>query len=125
VGSTAQLNLTEVGEYSLVLTTENGCQIESNIMVTSLSTGDYSVSRSPLTIFPNPASESVTIDLEGYSASANTLAIYSIDGRLIRSVRTNSNRLEVNLSDYAKGAYILNLLDISGNSIAQSKLIRQ
>jgi len=125
VGSAAQLNLTEVGEYSLVLTTENGCQIESNIMVTSLSTGDYSVSRSPLTIFPNPASESVTIDLEGYSASANTLAIYSIDGRLIRSVRTNSNRLEVNLSDYAKGAYILNLLDISGNSIAQSKLIRQ
>lgn len=86
---------------------------------------DDIVRRDPLTIFPNPASESVTLDMKGYLASAHSLAICSIDGRLIRLVRINSTRLELYLSDFAKGVYILNLLDVSGNSIAQSKLIKQ
>jgi glucose/arabinose dehydrogenase len=125
VGTGLNLEVDELGLYTLVVTTGNStCQVESTIDVTSLSTGDYSVSRNPLTIFPNPANESVTIDLEGYTNDAHSLAIYSIDGRLIRSVRVNSNRLGLNLTGYEKGAYILNLLDVSGNSIAQSKLIR-
>jgi hypothetical protein len=126
VGSSAELEMSELGEYTLVVTTGNStCQVESTIEVTSLSTGDYSVARNPLAIFPNPAQESVMIDLERYSAEAHSLAIYSIDGRLIHLLRVNTNRVELDLSDYANGAYILNLLDISGNSIAQSKLVRQ
>jgi len=126
VGSSAELEMSEVGEYTLVVTTTNSsCQVESTIEITSLKTGDYSVAKNPLTIFPNPAQESVSIDLERYSAEAHSLAIYSIDGRLIYLLRVNANRLELNLSDYASGVYILNLLDNSGNSIAQSKLIRQ
>ncbi|MGB6037251.1 MAG: PQQ-dependent sugar dehydrogenase, partial [Cryomorphaceae bacterium] len=125
VGTTEELELSEVGAYTLILTTENGCQIESSIGVTSLSTEDYSVARNLLTIFPNPAGEFLTIDMEGYSADAHSLAIYSIDGRLIHLERVNTNRLELDLTDFAKGTYLLNLLDVSGNSIAQSKLIRE
>ncbi|HKL39080.1 MAG TPA: PKD domain-containing protein [Cryomorphaceae bacterium] len=78
-----------------------------------------------LHVFPNPANESITIDLESYNTEAYSLAIYSIDGRLIHSLRENTNLIVLNLSDYSNGAYILNLLDNSGNPIAQSKLIIQ
>ncbi len=124
-GSAAELELTEVGEYTLVITNENGCQIESTFEVTSLSNGDYSITRNPLIVYPNPAQESVIIDLDNYSSDAHSLAIYSLDGRLVRVDRLNTDRLELNLTDLAKGSYILNLLDDSGNAIAQSKLIRQ
>lgn len=126
VGTTQDLEVFSNGEYTLLLVTSNSpSQIESIYEVNSLSTADYAIAKNPLTVFPNPAQGSAIIDLERYSANAHTLAIYSIDGRLIDNHRVNTNRIELDLRAYTKGAYILNLFDASGNSIAQSKLIRQ
>ncbi|HKL39079.1 MAG TPA: PQQ-dependent sugar dehydrogenase, partial [Cryomorphaceae bacterium] len=126
IGTGPTLEVDELGVYTLVVTTSNGiCQVESSFEVTSLGMGDYSSSRNSLTVFPNPAQESITVDLESYSRAAHSLAIYTVDGRLVHAYRVNSDRLELDLNKYVKGVFVLNLLDRSGNSIAQSKLIKQ
>jgi len=125
IGNPANMLISETGEYTLVITTASGCTIESDITVTSLSVDDTYSHTDKLEVFPNPAHESVAINLERYRAEAHLLMVYSVDGRLIHSERVNTSRVELNLNDYVSGVYILNLLDKSGNSIAQSKLIKQ
>lgn len=125
VGTTAQIELTEAGEYTLIVTTGvSTCQVTSVFVASSLSTRNLSAVKNLLNVFPNPAQESVAVNIEEYSAEAHSLAVYAIDGRLIQSLRVNSTVVNLDLSEFKVGSYILLLLDTNGTSIAQAKLIR-
>jgi glucose/arabinose dehydrogenase len=124
VGTENELEISETGEYTLIIDTENGCQIEASIDVVSLSADFFENSKNLLKIFPNPAMESITVDRGDYR-NAHNLNIVTIDGRLVRSFLVNSNLLEIDLNSLDNGVYILDLRDETGNSIAQSKMIKQ
>jgi len=125
IGNPAMIQISETGEYTLVITTASGCTIETSSEITSLSSTDFNSGSENLKVYPNPAEEFVFIELDPYGSEARSLAVYSIDGRLIQARVINSNRMELDLSDYANGVYIIHLLDMSGHSLAKSKLIRQ
>ena len=73
-----------------------------NNSCSSLNTGIVEVMNSNLTIYPNPTSDQITIDIKGYSGVVN-FAVYDLQGKLLE---TTTNTI-VSLKKHAKGIYVL------------------
>ncbi len=94
------------GEYYAVITNDFGCSSPpSNIIsITNLSKENLEIS--DLKIYPNPASELVTITgLPGFEGVE--LAIYNISGICIMQNTTTSKEVQINIKYLKAGAYTL------------------
>lgn len=69
-------------------------------------------------VFPNPTSDILTIESDTYLQSIQ-VAIFSLDGRALRREKrtVQSNQMQVDFTDFAKGYYLLELGDESGSSV--------
>ncbi len=81
-----------------------------------------------LTLAPNPAVSIVKINLEGY-ASNITIQLRSIEGKLLKEQKTVASQakftqLQLDVSMYAGGAYLITVFDEKGN-VRTAKLIIQ
>jgi len=123
-GDFPSVQVEETGTYTLLLTLEgSNCPIEYSIDVTSLATNEPEIIS--LELFPNPTSGSIVIDLgQDFSIESN-LRIISLDGRVVEETRVQSERLELDLSGVAKGIYLVQLSDNSGNLIGISKVVKE
>ena len=73
-----------------------------------------------LLIYPNPANEQVTLELE--EAATATVRIFDANGRVVRNVITNNGlRIVVNTADLQAGMYYVEALQ--GNDRYIQKLI--
>lgn len=73
----------------------------------------------PMSVFPNPANESVRINYSLPSASDVTMNMTALDGRLVRSENlgsqvSGSNSTTVDVSDFAAGVYLVTLQTETG-----------
>ncbi|MFN0276171.1 MAG: PKD domain-containing protein [Chitinophagales bacterium] len=79
-----------------------------------------------LSIYPNPASDAITIAVEGYAGNA-TLRITDLTGRIILSKEINLQPgitdLQLNISNIPAGAYILEIRCANGSLQSQKLLI--
>lgn len=72
-------------------------------------------------LFPNPASESVTLDYRSTSIKATAFTIYNAIGQVLRSEQLHSNLQQIDVSELASGIYTVELS--SAGTIHQQKLI--
>lgn len=68
-----------------------------------------------LKIYPNPASDHITVE----ATAGSTVALYDISGRLIEKKNSDGNQLIFNLEQLHKGVYILN------NGYTTTKVIKK
>ncbi|MFH2095733.1 MAG: T9SS type A sorting domain-containing protein, partial [Bacteroidota bacterium] len=61
----------------------------------------------PLSIYPNPASETVTIEFPNPENEPYTISITDITGKQIQSCRVNNAELSVDIRKYASGIYFI------------------
>ena len=71
-------------------------------------------------IYPNPASGKATIEMLDITG-LYTLTITNIMGQVLTSMNGNTNRVELNFSNYAPGIYIVNIR--TANAVTSQKLI--
>ncbi len=83
----------------------NSCMMGGNSNVADLS--------SEVSIAPVPAVESFTVRLAG--STATQVSIMSIDGRVVRSMNTNSSTVEMNCSGL-NGVYLVSIVDQMGRT---------
>lgn len=77
-----------------------------------------------LNIFPNPTSDVLTITSDLLSAETS-VAIYNVDGRLVKSVKAaNNDQISVNISELTAGSYIATIID-NGQVVSASKFNKQ
>lgn len=111
-GATSQTyTITSGGEYYCVVT-ENGCSGTSNIITSTL--GNENMMEEETHIYPNPASEALTIELRLPAPQSIHYVIMDMQGRVLVSSTEQFqfgglNYLLVNLGDMANGTYILQL----------------
>lgn len=60
-------------------------------------------------LYPNPASDFVTLTIDNKNNSALTLDIYSITGELVRTEMPKQNQQQVNVSDLSNGIFLIEL----------------
>jgi hypothetical protein len=75
-------------------------------------------------IYPNPAYETVTIEIPGYSGRNYRLKVSTLMGEIIDDKLLYSDNSTFSISKYSRGMYILKLFD-EGRLIGQQKLIKQ
>ncbi len=83
-------------------------------------------STSRLLIYPNPARESFTIEIDNYQANESIIYIYDIHGKMITNstIAKNENLTQINVKDWKKGLYIIKLYDKNG-TVAYGKVMIQ
>lgn len=91
----------------------NGKIVEQSIVVdattTTLGTGDFT--KLKLAIYPNPVSEILNIQTEDEVLS---VTVYDILGK---SINTSVNNNQINVSDFIKGMYIINVTTDKANYV--------
>ena len=88
----------------LYVTNENKFYYEQS----TTSTGIYENSNSFFSVFPNPASDQISIEANEY-LMGNEFAIYNSIGKSVRKGSITSKKTVVNLNDLPNGIYILSI----------------
>jgi len=101
-----------LGNYAVQITTDYGCSESSQVYI--LSTEVYEIGNAPIfTVYPNPASETVFIELEQGRLNGASLSIYDLQGRLIVTKSLNQiafgQRIQLNINDLNSGSYIVEI----------------
>ena len=103
-------------EYEFYVQTKCGDDIYSNVtgrtsfVTLSSSQGIYDVESGTLTLFPNPASSNVTVTVSGFDQAAPggiVVEIVDLNGKRISELRTQNSELQIDLSQFAQGAYFV------------------
>ncbi|HLA55887.1 MAG TPA: T9SS type A sorting domain-containing protein [Flavobacterium sp.] len=78
---------------------------------------------SKVTLYPNPATNSITIS-DASNSIDGVIEISDMSGRIVKSIRsTVVNNLTINISELTSGSYILKLQ--SENGVSTKKLLKQ
>ncbi len=70
-------------------------------------------------VYPNPTADLITIDRLPGNAE---IRIFSTEGKLVKTLQTNANRTEIDLSDLTKGLYSVQM--IHGNSVHHQQIVK-
>lgn len=121
-GPNATHTYTAAGTYTVTLTAGNpGCSdvVTAIVYVSSYGVGIHeNLLDATVSLFPNPAKDQLTIDLGGNKADEVT--IYSSVGtKVITLAAANRNKIQVDISSFAKGVYYTKVL--SGKDVAIKK----
>jgi len=74
-----------------------------------------------ISVYPNPASDNITVDLEKLQNKNAQISIYDVTGKLVRSYSTAGNRLSINRDGLQSGMYFISV--IADDKKYTSKLI--
>ena len=118
-GATGQsFTPTQNGDYTVEITDDNGCSNTSaDYAFDNTGVEDYDLLNS-IQLYPNPANEAITIDLG--QMSNISISIRAADGRLIENMNITSGKRLLDLSTYAPGIY---LIDLISNKISLTKRV--
>ena len=75
--------------------------VESSVAL-AIDRADVEVS---LSTYPNPASDQLTVDLNGFKA--NQISLFSASGQLVKTIQNPSRVSTIDLKDCSKGLYIV------------------
>jgi Concanavalin A-like lectin/glucanases superfamily/Secretion system C-terminal sorting domain len=95
---------TQSGTYTQVVPAANGCDSVITLNLELDFTGIQSHTNTSLQLYPNPVKDVMT--LVGLKGQAVSFAVYSVDGKLIKSGQTSG---VIQLEDLKKGNYILKI----------------
>lgn len=86
-------------------------------IVENLSVGKFDKVSSSLRVFPNPATEIVTV---GKSEEVRQVTLFDVSGKMIASSKENV----IDISNYSKGLYIAKVLFVNG-STSVGKIVKE
>lgn len=109
-----------LGNYSVSITTDYGCEVESEVYILSSGTEEFD---SFFRIYPNPCTDHIVLEAEnGYEFEQ--VRIFDISGKLVLERRNASlQNQRLNLSKLTDGLYVIELL--AGGRLYKSKFVKQ
>jgi hypothetical protein len=89
----------------------------------SLVCPDLGVSPLKIKLYPNPATETLGINIENNSSEVNTVSIYNLYGIKFSENNLNNSSLnfsqEINISSLMSGIYYLQIKNLDGEKITK------
>ena len=119
--------LTQAGNYTCEVTNAYGKTLISQIAVlmvndtSIIGTGIQDISdKNQLVLYPNPVYD--IIYLNNLPENSN-ITLFSIDGKLVKSLENNNNNNWINVNELQKGVYVLTVKSLKG--VWSSKFIKE
>jgi PKD repeat protein len=115
------------GNYNVVATDANGCEVEAVIFDVVAGISQLAVDNGQLAIFPNPVSESLTVIGYQLSGTSEKISIYNSIGEKVMEVTpvpfADKKEWHSDVSKLTGGIYWLNI--IGSNSVSRIAFIKQ
>ena len=105
------LNLS-AGDYALVVTDANGCEMSSEVVtIDNLTSVEEPIWAKNLRLFPNPATDILTLELPEFTTSDLIVELLNVTGQTMQVIdkERNSNVLRMNVSTLPSGLYWLKM----------------
>ena len=115
---TAAVNLTGVNKISYgvyYLIPRNGADLGTGI--------PQYLTENDLVVYPNPVSDKLTVKLRTNDFQVSNMAVYDINGKLIRTQAVSDNQIEMSMQNLAAGNYFLRLSD--GKNSVTTKFVKK
>ena len=115
---TAAVNLTGVTKISYgvyYLIPRNGADLGTGI--------PQYLTENDLVVYPNPVSDRLTVKLRTNDFQVSNMAVYDINGKLIRTQAVSDNQIEMSMQNLAAGNYFLRLSD--GKNSVTTKFVKK
>ena len=115
---TAAVNLTGVNKISYgvyYLIPRNGADLGTGI--------PQYLTENDLVVYPNPVSDRLTVKLRTNDFQVSNMAVYDINGKLIRTQAVSDNQIEMSMQNLAAGNYFLRLSD--GKNSVTTKFVKK
>lgn len=96
------------GSYIVTITDANGC-VTSGVYTVNTSTGIHDVSGEiiPVKLYPNPATEFLTLEADGNIIAR--VELMNLVGELVFVVEPKTSKVDINLAGLAEGVYFVKL----------------
>jgi len=108
-----EVNFTAAGDYTIQLVAANmggsDIEIKTNFIEVTDVTGVEEQQLSLVSIYPNPVSESLTIDLTALTSPVLFIELTDLSGRIVYSQANPVGKLQVDLSTEASGVYTVRI----------------
>ena len=117
------------GSYQVLETTSNGCAKTSNALQVTVNNcrEENVINTSSLLLYPNPASDKVTVSFTSDNEAIATLRLCDLSGKILLQQQiqliTGSNTQTISTKDLAGGIYIVSIA--TETEMINSKLIKQ
>ncbi|MBS1624028.1 MAG: T9SS type A sorting domain-containing protein [Bacteroidetes bacterium] len=95
------------------------------ISIDSTTLGISQVHSTKLSIYPNPSTGKLSISVDNSARAIGTLELSDITGKILLSDEIENNTMELDLSEYTNGIYILRTENSKDNDCSISKIILQ
>jgi len=120
------INYNTAGTYDVTLITENvngtDTLVKTAYIEVTSSIGVQEYKEGQVSIYPNPANDRLTVELTQIELPC-FFALKDMQGRAVYSTVVNSEKLEIDLSAYAKGIYLIRVNN--DNFSRELKLVKQ
>jgi len=103
--ATQTTSVTATGTYTVTVTDANGCEDADAIVVTFDACLGLDEATVELTVFPNPASETITI--RSTENSPMSITVTSLSGQQMLTMQATGNTIQADLRDVATGTYLV------------------
>jgi len=111
-----------IGSYACIINDANGCNLIFGPVEVSETVGISEVEGlKAFDIFPNPTSDSITINFELEKSQLVRLSIHDVSGRLIHHLKAeqvSNKKYQIDMTKYPAGVYTVRA-NINGNRIAK------
>ena len=105
------------GNYNVISTDSNGCEVEAVIYDVPASTGSI-LFETGWMLYPNPASDKITIAAKHHPAKVEAVMIYDVLGECVQQVKIpdsfHSSFVELDISSLFEGAYYVEAFSNEG-----------
>jgi hypothetical protein len=105
---------TKAGEATVIKVTAQDGTIQNYTL--NMITGVDNSTAANLNIYPNPVSNTLTID---NLQNANTIELFSIDGKIVQSISVNSASAQIDVENLTNGIYMLQIEFADGSTHRQ------
>ncbi|MCC6722237.1 MAG: T9SS type A sorting domain-containing protein [Bacteroidia bacterium] len=110
------------------ITNPSGIHNQMSIgIIDSVATSNLYVKNEELTggisVYPNPANSILNIEIDNSVSNINNIEIYDLKGKILYSNKTDSRNLQIDLTGFSKGMYILK--SYNNNYIMHQKFIKE
>lgn len=106
------LKLLNEGEYTFHVNTDTKSQGDDRFSITLQKTTEVLATALPLTIYPNPATTKITVEIPQTIEQPEKLLLYSANGKLLSCIQNIENKrlVAIQLQGLATGCYFITLL---------------
>jgi hypothetical protein len=125
VGNFFELDEEGIGgaQNTWVVKTDGCGEVEYNGCAYTVGVNEAITNDKNLKVWPNPATTSLNLE---YTGNVTKIELTDLYGKKVLSKAVNNEHLfELKIEDLAAGIYVVQLIDVNGNSVAQRKVVKQ